>query len=711
MGNRCCRTALMLVAIGCLQAGCGSDDPASPQPEPIRPLVSAAIDEAGGELVHEEVTLTIPAGALGESAELAVYSESAGHPFGETGIPVYRITGLPTEFGTPVTLRIRHDLAPTDDDSLCFFLGEEREAYSGGGGLSWRAAAGRDSAGWFVAELDRGALDLGEKADDGTVRAAVAKDLKWLDSDENHFELCYNPAEVDRQEAAQALVSFDNVYHLFIDWGFDFGDDDAIWPLNIYIRKPVKSIACYVAAPHGKGYFEFHPDLLQPGVNLLPVIAHEVFHSVQTFYDPRDPRTWGKLNQERMWLDEAAAGWLEAASHEDDRMSPLGMDDDNCAALLAGLAGHPTLPGDAYGYGMAAFIRFLVEDPASGQGEERILELFEHFKSGGDVTDAIDAVVDPAVSAWCVAMQRKWVDGLIYEQYPDLVFWYAWPIAGWLDSAVGARAFETLAVPDLGAGICKLFLEGDAPTNLTSLMVKAGSADAAQQREALPITVYGRAPDSMPTLLAVGLDSLNVPDWPLVRQTYKDILVMVSRPYSTAPGHTGQRDIRVEAEVQIDLSAIDITRFTDVTIEVSTDNQYNGGVVIHNNIIMVEAALTWDGNGFFANTANRTFSIALNPATLALGNWSGSATGYTIGGNYYVRRLAGPGVPLTRWTENELIYVLRGVETCTLLTEVYSSLARDINTDPFNYLVSYTCHDGGVSYDQSKIYLHFYYME
>jgi hypothetical protein len=694
----------------CLVPGCG-DDSTSPQTEPVRPLVQGTVDESGGELEHDEVILTVPDGALAEMTDLAVYSDLGDHPFDEDYIPTYRITGLPSDLGVPVTLRFRHGLTLAGEDSLTLLLGEMREAYSGGSGFNWQAIAGRDSSGWYIAELPRGALDLGEKADDAEVKITVSRNVKWLASDRNHFEICYDPANVARAEAIAALDGFDTVYDVFYDWGFRFGGDESIWPLDVYIRDPEISIACYVPAPQGAGFFVIEPDLLQPGIQSLPVIAHEMFHCVQMFYDPRGPEEWGKLNRERLWLDEATAAYFEVVSNESDEVHPLGVTDDNYAAPLAGIAGHASLEAADYGYGMSSFIRYLVDHGNPTQGEARILELYQHFITGGDVTDAIDAVIEPAVSSWCVGMHRQWAEKKIFPAFADLWFWSAWPIDAQFESEVGSNETVTLTVPDLGADIAKFHLEGFEPLPMTSLMVKAGQDDATQSREQLPLTVYGRASNSSLALIATGVDSLNISNWPALHGAYDDILVMVSRPFSTAAGHTGSREIAVEAKVTYDVAAIDITRFTNVSITVKAHSELSSSGLYPNYQINTAQSVTWNGSGFTAVTYDDTFHVQIDPETLALGDWYGYEQYETSGGSYIRKRLGGYGVPLYEVEPGVLNYHIRGLETCERLTHFFQSTAWDALTDPHQTLLSYYCVETGELSEESYIFVKLFYME
>jgi hypothetical protein len=295
-----------------------------------------------------------------------------------------------------------------------------------------------------------------------------------------------------------------------------------------------------------------------------------------------------------------------------DNYFPMGMDADRYLAPLRGLAGCPDLAPDEYGNGMASFIKYLVEARFAGQGTDRILELFEHFKTGGDVTDAIDTVVDPPVAAWCVDLHRQLVEGRIYHLDPEGVIWSSWPLAPGVSCGVGATASDRVTVPDPGAGILKFPVIVDDPDTLTALSVRAsvvaGGQPGVRADETLPLTVYGFLSGALPVRLAVGTDSLIVGDWLEVLGNYQYILVMVSRPYSTAPGHTGQVEVKVDVEVVLDTNAIDVTAFTDVVIEVRTDNMYNWGGPLINELIGISSDVAWQGDGFYAYSAEDTFA-------------------------------------------------------------------------------------------------------
>jgi hypothetical protein len=291
--------ALGIAAPVVLGPGCGGDKETSAEPGPPPPLVAGTVDAGGGQLVHDCVVLTVPAGALAGATELAIYREDEGHPFGVAGAPVYRLTGLPSEFGAPMELRILHGFDFGAEDTLTLFLGEEREGYDCDKGVSWEIAAALDSAGWCVAALERGALGLGARQS-GDLRAAVAEDAQVLKHTAGHFQIIFRTSEVAYEDAANALGTFESAYQGTLLMGFQYEQPDRVFPLDIYARVPAVSTACYISGPYGKGHFDIEPDLIAPDVLLMPVAAHEVLHSAQTFYDPRPPEQWATLKEERL---------------------------------------------------------------------------------------------------------------------------------------------------------------------------------------------------------------------------------------------------------------------------------------------------------------------------------------------------------------------------------------------------------------------------
>ena len=689
-------------------AGCSGDDPVSPRPSSTL-LVEGAIDGAGGELVHEDAVLVVPPGALAGETDLAVYRDSDDHPFGETAVPVYRITGLPAEIGAPLVFRFKHGVSPDKGETLLTFLGEYSDSFDAGEGLNWERITARDSLDWCITDLDHGASGAGLRERDGDLRVAAASDLEILSLEGGHFRIVFRPDQISREWAVNALQTFESGYESFALMGFETATNDTVWPLDIHLRKPPGIIACYLAAPFGKGTFVLDPDLGGLGSVPIPIVHHELFHAVQTFYDPRAPSQWGALNQERLWLDEATAAWLEADAVDSDEYNPMGMTLENYGALLAGIAGHPSLSASGYGYGMSSFIKYFMDEVNSG-GEEILAALYEKFAECGDVTEAIDAVISPPVSSWCVGMQREFMATGIFP-YDDVgAYWLWWPEDGTVPVEPGGLSVTEHDVPDLGAGVARFIMDETPPADLTALEVEARQAAAGAGPEALPIAVYGRRSNHQPVFIASGVDSLRIDDWPGIHGEFQELLVLVSRPFSTSEGHTGSRRISIELRAVVDISAVDITTFDSISIEVRTNNTYSNMGYLQNQPVHINFyhELGWTGNGFYADADLDTCIISVDSKTLAMGDWYASRDYRALGQEHFVRQLGGYGLPLDSWGEDFVFYVVYGEAVCDFLTRVYETRAFDVGQDPYQVLLDFSCMDGDFVWSGSEVSIQLY---
>jgi len=605
--------AVSVVAL--LMGGCGGDNDTAPVVPLPAALVSGSVDADGGELVHPDIVLTVPAGALAGATDLAIYADPQSHPFGPARGPAYRIGGLPAELGVPVTLRLRHDAALSAGDTLACFGGELREGYEFGRRVSWFALASRDSSGWCIAELDRGALPLGGKAD-GDVFAATDNDIDVLVHENNRYRIIFQPSVVDGNDAGAVLSAFEYLHGVTEAMGFSFGTFADIWPLDILVRAVDFSRACYITAPRGAGHFILHPDWVAAGAALAPVVAHELLHCAQTFYDPRPPEQWGTLNMERLWLDEATAAYVEAVTAGGDEYVPFGLFFTYLLAPLAGVGGHPDLSPADYGYGMASFIKYLCDDPGSGQDDQRLAQLYDHIAVHGSVTSALAAVLEPPVAAWCADMHRKLVDGRIFNPDGSAGFWHWYPITGTLNSQAGATVATRQTAPALGGCVARFRLTGEEPAASTRLSATAATVPnrfksaGASQMEHLPLTVYGHQGSELPVLVAAGDDSLVIADFTQLHATYDDVLVLVSRPYDTG----SEVDIVLRLYEDVEHAVFSQTRLDAVISNVRQQMVCEGGGCAQEQWTTYEALWlrdidgTWNGSTFTA-AWNRAFPL------------------------------------------------------------------------------------------------------
>ncbi len=687
----------LLLLFPVLVAGCGGgDDATSPSPSPP-PLVEATVGPDGGALVHADIVVEVPPGALASAADLAVYGGAPAPVFPRKGEAAYRITGLPAALNRPVRVRFRGGPAGADGPRL-LWRGEWREGYDGGDGWAWQAVAGSDSAGWHLVRLTRG--PLWSAKEDAGVAVAAADSVVVTLSATGSFRLFHLPGRVPADRAETALAILDGGLQMFRDWGFAALPDTGIWPLDVAARTPPGgTIACYVSAPGGRGFFLVDPAVLASQIDLAPILIHELFHAVQTFYDPRDPDAWGTLDRERLWLDEATAAWLESATVDDPSYHPGGMNDDNAAAPLCGLTVCSGMGAATYGYGMAGFVRYLVEESGACPDGDCLPALFARYAETGSVNAALAAELQPAVAQWCTGLQRRLLSpGL----YPGLDPWWSWTVTGDIPTALGESRTATADIPDLGAAL--LCFTVPAPTKRR--LVVTAHDDAGER---IPLAAYGYRQGTSPGLLGAGTDSLVLETDGLAAGDA--LLVLASRPYGAAPAYNGSSRCTITLAAAVAPGTVDLAAIDRVSIEVTVDGDYAPGGLLLNQLIGVSGAVAWDGAGWSGVAGDDTFRIALDAATLALGDWSGHIHGTTVGGSDVVRRLAGHGIPLTTVATDQLVYRTEGAAACAALTEVFESLATAPGEPPYRVLTGYSCHDGEGAGDGSRVYIHLYRLQ
>jgi len=669
-------------------AGCGGDDGTSPGPDTDAPVASGTIDAGGGEIGDADVALTVPAGALDAETDLEIYRESEGRPYGDTGDPVYRLTGLPAQLDAPVTLRLRHDGTKAIDAPTLFF-GEERESHEGGRSVSWEMVASRDSTGWVIADLPRGAYDLGDRASREVFLASV-DDIAAVSYPGGHFRVVYLETEVTEDRAVDMVQTFDNMYMNLYAANFRFGDQDTIWPLNVYLREPVRDTAAeYILGPWGKGHFNFEPYLADEGVNLTPIVAHEVFHCAQDYYDTRHPSEWLTINPARHWLDEATAAWFESFVSGDPQYAPVGVNLDNYVAPFSGLCGQAASEQGDFGYGMSSLVRRLIET----QGTARLHQIFVAFSKHGTAYDTMIEVMDPPLDRWCAQFQRDLVtgDSTPVSGLPGM--WWSWSPVGSITGATGDDETLTLRILDFGSDIERISIGGEPPEDDTSLKVKMLDPDA------YDLAVFGyHEDDDLPVLLVTGTDSLTVDDWPDVHGSYTDLMVQAVKPRGAEPDgcHLVETDVRLEVVEEQDLS-----RYEGAGIHLDYHAYWSNGEVPTQGLNLTAVAGIWSGNTYSASWDSTSpsgthftghFDATVDPTDLAVTGWDVASTWEYSPGNYNYYSTSGSGsVPLTYTGDTYLRFNLYEQDVCGAVSSIYVSTVRDDETT--REILDHGCND------------------
>ena len=668
---------VMILLVTMLLSGCGSEE-TSPTEGAPESLAEGNIGEEGGELDGGEIVLGIPPGALDADTELSLHEDDSDHPFGDAEA-IYRITGLPEELGAPVDLRVRNPAGRTDGEPTLLFLGEVRDGHHGGHSQSWSHIASRDSADWTIAKLDRGAYDLSGR-EEMDLQITVANSVGFIPIDgEEHFRVYYNFMELEPEFPFLVLELFEDAWDDYYAAGFTFGDQDTIWPLQIHLDVPQYSeFAEYYTGPWGRGKFVIDPVLEAAGENLAHVVVHELFHNAQDYFATRHPSDWITVDQDRLWLDEATAAYLEASIDPD--WIPIGTNLDNYLAPLAGVGGHPTLGNKEYGYGMSSFIRYFIEQ----QGDERLLALYEAYSQSGKITTALMDVMDPPLEEWCTDFQKQVAQFQLYDFDPYGIAWHEWPFAdAFFEPDIGSSDTEILQIPDFGSDVWKgLILEGDEPPENSNLQVKVLS-NSDPQSLPLDMILYGRNNNELPVLLSEGRDELLYDDWLGIQQTYAEFMVQVIRPFGTGSDYDNFSEVELEVSVieeeeQEEMPDFVAARFMMKYQSLMEDGTMDPGDMLSQHYAAGEMSgndfsAVWDSVGIYGVYLSGHFDVnlALDPVRVLSWSYEWQWIYPDDPDTYKIYQAEGGALPLDFEGSTYKVFRLEEEAVCESLTHLY----------------------------------------
>lgn len=665
-----------LVLLTVLTWGCSQEEssPTESQPES---LAEGILGPAGGELNGGEIVLSIPPGALNGDTEFSLHEDDSGHPFGGTET-IYRITGLPEQLGAPVKLRVRNLGGRLEGEGSLLFLGELRDGTHMGSSQSWLHIASRDSADWCLAQLDRGAYNL-DNREENDLQILVTNIVGFIPyEDEDHFRVYYNIMDMEPEFPFRVLEEFEETWDAYYANGFTFGDQDTIWPLQIHLAVPQFSeIAEYYTGPWGRGKFVLDPALENSGGNLAHVVVHELFHNAQDYFDTRHPSDWTTVNQDRVWLDEASAAYLEASIDPD--WIPQGPNLDSYLAPLAGIGGHPTLVNKEYGYGMCSFIRYLVEQ----QGEERLLEIYEAFFEYGKITTALMDVMDPPLEEWCTEFQKQVALFQLYDFDPNGIAWHYWPFdTVFFDADIGSSHREVLHVPDFGSDVWKGLIVGDTPPGNSNLKVEVLSNS---DPESLPLDLilYGRNDSELPVLLTEGEEELIYDNWSGLHQNYAELMVQVVRPHGSGPNYDKLSDVELQLSVIEEDEEEVMPAFLRSRFQMKYQAEFADGTTDPGDVFAMQYAhgvmngnsfsASWDSTGIYdiQLSGHLDVNLALNPLRVLSWSYEWRWTYPNDPDSYKLYQAEGGPLPLDYEGSSYKLFRLEEDAVCESLTHLY----------------------------------------
>ena len=393
---------ISIVFIILLFSSCNKDNPITEDPDipEILNTISLNIDNQGGKIELEGFSISIPVGAFDENNEITLnilgdYESGFENKVSE----IYQIEGLPEKTNKEIAIRMPHSGSLSESSFLA--LGQEAwnksmDSLSMGYGL----VEAIDSSGFLIAtlpEIDDGANFSGE---DIHTRIGQKWSLNILAisgyinvvSEEGHFKVVTQSANID---AALDLTSyFETAYSKFKDLGFSYSKRTK-WPVTVTVKNLQGEFGAQMNSFFGinYGYIEIDKSILSNKDIMQVTAGHEFFHIVQSFYDPRGTFSMARSQSPNLWLEEASSTWSEELFSSTPNYIPTNFIQNYNLVPKGALNGD----GDnasSYGYGMSAFIKYVVDR----YNTDLMVKIFEELRSGKTPISALNNTLSLTVS-------------------------------------------------------------------------------------------------------------------------------------------------------------------------------------------------------------------------------------------------------------------------------------------------------------------------
>ena len=394
-----------------------SDDNSPTEPEAQSSLAAATIGNGGGTLTTEELELSVPPGAFTTDTKitLSLIKEDAG--FGNELSKEYKFEGVPQTFTKPLTIKMKYDGDLTDSSYIA--IGENTFIKSlNAENISYRLLSARDSSGYLVAAIPpaytpgllKGSSNSSLNEDKLAFSVLAIAGYSSYISEQKHFKIDF-PSSVPTE--AYDLASYlETAYSKFKGLGFSYNKRTK-WPVEVTVKRLKSTVSGYsMNSMWGDdyGYMEFNFDKIGNAEEMKVTAGHEFFHLVQSLYDPRNRFSKAKFQSENLWIHEALSVWSEGLfSGDENYVSNVFL----TSADMVYYGANSCAGNDAnkYGYGMAAFIKYITDE----NGNEILVKIYDEILKGNNSFVAIDNVIPDNTYLIWVEFLEKYLAYNIYS--------------------------------------------------------------------------------------------------------------------------------------------------------------------------------------------------------------------------------------------------------------------------------------------------------
>lgn len=666
-----CARFLLLLSLTLVVTSCSRErlgpEPLAPSDEPIG---EAAIGASGGRIVTDDFILQVPAGSFADTRSLRLYRDSSENPFADrTASDMFRIEGLPRDFGSPISIRTRL----TESAPARIALGERIFRHGAAATeTAWRFLDGRDSSDWCLWELPppeiSGKLRLADSSSAPPLQVTTATDNGDYTTPAGHFKISYPVGAVTIDQAVALGGHLEDAFNYFSSLGFACSRS---WPVSVTVHALDPTLfGGWNASGWGVNAcsLEFN-SLLIGSPDMRVTVGHEIFHMFQYFYDPRS--TWDKASKggPTYWLDEATAVWSEekftnapgtfvSTTRVGNELNPL-------AGISAGAIADPA----AHGYGMSSLIRALV----ARQGNEGFLfPTYTRILAGMGVIPALQQSTSSPLSQRWGPYLVDLVGGGIYRDVTGNMARDNRSGMFTVASAADTAATFSESYPDLSGRLYAVRLNDPQIGDDATLVARVEGLDKR-------VAAYRYEQDQALTLLAEDPDSVVVTGLRTMQTQGAWVIILVANSYASNSECDGARALNLRLRV---LNLPDLSAFHLGSVNLTYRADWGGGTVVPRQDLLISTSRGhFQGNLFVAewdsiDTANGVrfkghIYATLNLADLSIHDWSAeNRWTYPTQNTYNLYQASGTRIPLSQRLYGYLSYSIVGTGACGAITDI-----------------------------------------
>lgn len=340
-------------------------DKPNDKPSEITYTTTASIGIDGGKLTDVTIQVDIPQGAFSKSQTMELKKSTEGSAFGEyESSTFYEVKGIPANFSKPIKVTITP--ASGSPDNLLMTVMEDK--YS----PSLRQLVQSSN---FVSATKSGSsyvCDLNPYSVTGTLRDTtislkfgLVKNYELLPATKagSNFKM-YAPKEY-KPLAFDLRDYLDQIYYTVRDdLQFSYAERTT-WPMEVTVKKfPAgkQNVFGYFVMSswsHNYSNMEFNASLLTSTTEIKATAGHEFLHFAKSLYGTMSTVAMLVSNDPFYWLDEASSVWFEEIASGQPGYNPLTRQGHHLEPLVGVYKGAEQ-NAEHYGYGMSAFIKYLI---------------------------------------------------------------------------------------------------------------------------------------------------------------------------------------------------------------------------------------------------------------------------------------------------------------------------------------------------------------